>query len=63
MFTILAPHQASRVRVLGSDTWQDVSGGEIDPTTAYLVRLPSEKPFPSFSTTGRSRRPWPSKVS
>ncbi|MGD8924719.1 MAG: glycoside hydrolase, partial [Syntrophobacterales bacterium] len=26
-FTILAPHQASRVRHLGGDDWEDVSGG------------------------------------
>jgi alpha-amylase/alpha-mannosidase (GH57 family) len=40
-FTILAPHQAARVRKIGSRSWKDVHGGRIDPTRAYQVRLPS----------------------
>src|SRR5208283_3672446 len=28
-FTILSPHQASRVRAVGSGTWNDASGGRI----------------------------------
>jgi len=38
-FTILAPHQAARVRPLGGDdaTWTDVGDG-IDPSRAYLWR-------------------------
>jgi len=40
-FTILAPHQAKRVRQIGSDTWTEVSNGSIDPTMPYEVRLPS----------------------
>lgn len=40
-FTILAPHQAKRVRKIGSGKWKDVSGGRIDPTRPYVVRLPS----------------------
>jgi alpha-amylase/alpha-mannosidase (GH57 family) len=40
-FTILAPHQASRVRRIGGRSWRDVSGGRIDPRRAYMVRLPS----------------------
>jgi alpha-amylase/alpha-mannosidase (GH57 family) len=39
-FTILAPHQAGRVRRLGASTWKNVGGG-IDTTQAYLVNLPS----------------------
>lgn len=37
-FTILAPHQAARVK---NDTgkWEDVGGGRIDPTMAYRCRL------------------------
>jgi len=38
-FTILAPHQARRVRRLGRP-WRDVSGGRIDPTRPYECRLP-----------------------
>jgi alpha-amylase/alpha-mannosidase (GH57 family) len=40
-FTILAPHQAHQVRRLDQEAWQDVSGGRIDPTTAYVINLPS----------------------
>jgi alpha-amylase/alpha-mannosidase (GH57 family) len=40
-FTILAPHQAGRVRETGEEEWQDVSGATIDPTRPYLCRLPS----------------------
>jgi len=40
-FTILAPHQASRVREIGGRSWRDVSGERIDPTRAYMLRLPS----------------------
>jgi alpha-amylase/alpha-mannosidase (GH57 family) len=38
-FTILAPHQALRVRPLAAEAWEDVSGG-IDPSRAYLWRGP-----------------------
>jgi alpha-amylase/alpha-mannosidase (GH57 family) len=40
-FTILAPRQASKVRPIGSNDWQDVNGERIDPTMAYSLRLPS----------------------
>jgi alpha-amylase/alpha-mannosidase (GH57 family) len=40
-FTILAPHQAGRVRKKGSRDWEDVSGGRIDPAMPYELRLPS----------------------
>lgn len=40
-FTILAPHQARRVRKIGAKEWHDVSGARIDPTRAYACRLPS----------------------
>ncbi len=40
-FTILAPQQARRVRLLPGGEWQDVSGGRIDPRRAYAVSLPS----------------------
>jgi len=42
-FTILSPTQARSVRPLSGHTkknpWQDVSGGRIDPTRPYRVRL------------------------
>jgi len=40
-FTILAPHQAARVRPLRGDGWTDVSGARIDPRRPYLYLLPS----------------------
>ncbi|MEW6221553.1 MAG: DUF3536 domain-containing protein [Thermodesulfobacteriota bacterium] len=40
-FTILAPNQARRVRTLaGRGRWQDVSGGRVDTSRPYAVRLP-----------------------
>ena len=38
-FTILAPHQALRIRPLDTEPWEDVSQG-IDPSRAYLWRGP-----------------------
>jgi alpha-amylase/alpha-mannosidase (GH57 family) len=40
-FTILSPHQASKMRRLGQQEWVDVSGSKIDPRYPYLCRLPS----------------------
>ena len=37
-FTVLAPHQALRVRPLGAATWEETTG--IDPSRAYLWRGP-----------------------
>jgi len=47
-FTILAPHQASRVRRIGGRSWRDLSGGHIDPTKAYMLRLPSRRKISLF---------------
>jgi alpha-amylase/alpha-mannosidase (GH57 family) len=51
-FTILAPRQASRVRRFGSRSWKDVSGDKIDPSRAYLCRLPSRKTIALFFYDG-----------
>jgi alpha-amylase/alpha-mannosidase (GH57 family) len=51
-FTILAPTQARRVRAFGSRSWKDVSGGLIDPSRAYQVRLPSRKTISVFFYDG-----------
>ncbi len=40
-FTVLAPHQARRVRKIGGSGWKDVSGAAIDISQPYLVDLPS----------------------
>ncbi|MEM2865933.1 MAG: DUF3536 domain-containing protein [Candidatus Hadarchaeales archaeon] len=47
-FTILAPHQAARVRPLGERRWVDVSGGRVDTTMPYLCRLPSGRSLSLF---------------
>jgi len=55
-FTILAPHQARRVRPKGSKTWLDVSGSKIDPTMAYEVALPSGRRLALFFYDGPTSR-------
>jgi alpha-amylase/alpha-mannosidase (GH57 family) len=47
-FTILAQRQASRVRQIGTDTWNEVSNGGIDPTMAYELHLPSGRKLSLF---------------
>jgi alpha-amylase/alpha-mannosidase (GH57 family) len=51
-FTVLAPHQASRVREIGGRAWRDVSGGRIDPTRPYTLRLPSGRQISLFFYDG-----------
>jgi hypothetical protein len=51
-FTILAPHQASRIRAIGALHWQSVSDGAIDPTRAYEQRLPSGRSLAIFFYDG-----------
>jgi len=52
-FTILAPRQAKRVRrIRRGAKWHDVNGGGIDPTTAYLCILPSQKTISLFFYDG-----------
>jgi len=51
-FTILAPHQAGRVRRTGTGRWKDVSGSRIDPSQAYLCRLPSGRSITIFFYDG-----------
>lgn len=51
-FTILAPNQAQAVRAMGSETWNDVSGGRIDPRRAYSCPLPSGRSIALFFYDG-----------
>ncbi|MDW7761618.1 MAG: DUF3536 domain-containing protein [Acidobacteriota bacterium] len=51
-FTILAPHQALRVRREGSDAWVDVSGARIDTRKPYFCRLPSGRSIALFFYNG-----------
>ncbi|MGH9315688.1 MAG: DUF3536 domain-containing protein [Thermoanaerobaculia bacterium] len=53
-FTILAPHQANRVRAIGEETWQEVSAGSIDTTRPYAARLPSGRRIAIFFYEGPS---------
>lgn len=52
LFTILAPHQASRVRKLGIGKWNDIKDAGIDPARAYLCRLPSGRSVSLFFYDG-----------
>lgn len=51
-FVILAPHQAARVRDLKRRKWKEVGGGKIDPTRAYLCKLPSGRSMNIFFYDG-----------
>jgi alpha-amylase/alpha-mannosidase (GH57 family) len=51
-FTVLAPHQASHIRKGRTGRWSDVSGGRIDPTRAYRIRLPSTRSMAVFFYDG-----------
>lgn len=51
-FTLLAPRQAQRVRKIGTGKWKDVSGAKIDPSRAYLQRLPSGRHIAIFFYDG-----------
>ncbi|MCM2465746.1 DUF3536 domain-containing protein [Methanoculleus oceani] len=55
-FTILAPHQAGRVRSIGAEDWTDVSGGRVDTTMPYLCRLPSGRSIAVFFYDGTIAR-------
>jgi alpha-amylase/alpha-mannosidase (GH57 family) len=50
-FTILAPHQAARVRPIGGDAWEDV-GESIDPSRAYLWQGPGGQRLSLFFYDG-----------
>ena len=47
-FTILSPYQANRIRPLQGGEWSDVSGGRVDPSRPYLVKLPSQRSIVVF---------------
>ncbi|MEO8217056.1 MAG: DUF3536 domain-containing protein [Acidobacteriota bacterium] len=52
LFTVLAPHQAARVRKVGETAWQDVTNSRVDPTRSYLAQLPSGKSIALFFYDG-----------
>ncbi len=51
-FTILAPHQAARVRPKGEKAWREVPGASIDPSRAYSALLPSGREIALFFYDG-----------
>ena len=51
-FTLLAPHQAAKVRKNGAKDWQDVSGARIDPKMPYTCVLPSGRSITLFFYDG-----------
>lgn len=51
-FTILAPHQAKRVRQMGNGGWEVVPTGTIDPTRAYRLNFSSGKSIALFFYDG-----------
>jgi alpha-amylase/alpha-mannosidase (GH57 family) len=55
-FTILAPHQAARVRRIGDREWTDVPDGRVDTTRAYSIPLPSGKRLAAFFYDGPASR-------
>jgi alpha-amylase/alpha-mannosidase (GH57 family) len=50
-FTILAPRQAKRWRPIGQKSWVEIEGG-IDPSRAYLCKLPSGRSIAIFFYDG-----------
>lgn len=51
-FTILAPHQARRVRAIRGRKWRDVTDGKIDPRMPYRQTLPSGRRMVIFFYDG-----------
>jgi len=51
-FTVLPPHGAKRVRLIGKQEWKDIRGGQIDPSRAYLANLPSGRSIALFFFDG-----------
>jgi alpha-amylase/alpha-mannosidase (GH57 family) len=51
-FTVLAPHQAGKVRRIGDKNWKDVAHATVDPTRAYVVNLPSNRRINVFFYDG-----------
>lgn len=50
-FTILAPRQCAAVRPIGDGAWDEI-GERVDPTRAYLCRLPSGRSLSVFFYDG-----------
>ncbi|MBN2126429.1 MAG: glycoside hydrolase, partial [Deltaproteobacteria bacterium] len=55
-FTLLAQHQARRIRSVGDPSWTEMDGGRIDPTRAYRLKLPSGRDIALFFYDGAVSR-------
>ncbi len=55
-FTILAPHQALKVRRIGAKAWTAVSGGRVETRMPYICRLPSGREIAIFFYDGEIAR-------
>jgi len=51
-FTILAQRQAKQFRKIGSEAWQNVNEGQIDPSMPYLLHLPKGRSIVIFFYDG-----------
>ncbi|MBU1045381.1 MAG: DUF3536 domain-containing protein [Candidatus Omnitrophica bacterium] len=51
-FTILSPYQARSFRKMGTEYWQDATGGKIDPKKAYLCKLSTGREISIFFYDG-----------
>ncbi|MBW1772293.1 MAG: DUF3536 domain-containing protein [Deltaproteobacteria bacterium] len=51
-FTILAPHQAGRVRRIGEEEWKIIEEGHIDTLMPYSLQLPSGRKINLFFYNG-----------
>jgi alpha-amylase/alpha-mannosidase (GH57 family) len=51
-YTILSPYQASRIRRIGDEEWQDAGGGRVDPFRPYRAALPSGRTLALFFYDG-----------
>ncbi len=51
-FTILAPHQARRVRRIKGRSWKELNPGNVDPTQVYELILPSGRKINLFFYDG-----------
>ncbi len=51
-FTLLAPRQASRIRLISNGDWREVQDSKIDPRRPYLCKLPSGREITLFFYDG-----------
>ncbi|MDD5232983.1 MAG: DUF3536 domain-containing protein [Syntrophales bacterium] len=55
-YTVLAPRQAKRVRLIGTEEWRDVSGEKVDTKSVYSCQLPSGRKIALFFYDGAIAR-------